>query len=175
MKLDWRDWAVFAVVVCVIALALFYPWSVSAQGIKIHTSVDTYQRDIPQTVEDGQRLSSGLADILNAVIAQYEADNADAAAKVKAIMDGNQAALKASKKAQSALGGVPGGVLAKTLALGIYAARNPLGTIGGAYAGGGASVTWDAFNLFLVTGRAGAAWSPQVHPEVSLAAEWWLF
>lgn len=174
-KLDKRDTLSTVALIAVVLLALFYPFDVSAQPIEIHSGVDTYQRDLPQTVQDGQDLSAGLAGTLNAVIQAWEAENADAVNKVKAIMDGNQVALKNTKQAQNTLSGLPGGLLAKTLAVGIYSAGNPLGGLGGYYAGGGASVTWNSFNLFTLTGRAGGAWSPQFHPEVSLAAEWWLF
>lgn len=174
-KFTWRDAVAMSALIAMIIVGLFYPFNASGQAIEIHSGTDTYQRELPQTVQDGQELAAGLAGTLDAVIQAWEAQDADAAAKVKAIMDGNQAALKSTKQAQGALSGVPGGLLAKTLALGIYGTTNPLGTLGGPYGGGGASVTWNAFNLFTLTGRAGGAWSPQFHPEVSLDVSWWLF
>jgi len=174
-KFDWRDAVVMSALIAVILVGLFYPFDVSGQPIEIHSGIDTYQRELPQTIQNGQELSAGLAGTLNAVIQAWEAENADAVNKVKAIMDGNQIALKSSRQAQGALSGLPGGLLAKTLAVGVYGAGSPLRAIGGPYAAGGASVTWNVWNLFELNGRAGVAWSPQIHPEVSLAAEWWLF
>jgi hypothetical protein len=147
----------------------------NSQALQIKTGIDTYERPLPTTVEDGRKLSAGLVDTMNALIAAWEADHADAAAKVEAIIEGNRSVISSEKQASAALGAIPGGALAKTLALGIYSAGNPLGTLGGYYGGGGASAMWNVFNMFTLTGRVGAAWSPQFHPEASLAAEWWMF
>lgn len=148
---------------------------VNSQALQIKTGIDTYERPLPTTIEEGQKLSAGLVDTMNALIAAWEADHADAAAKVEAIIEGNRSVISSAKQAQAALGAISGGPLAKTLALGIYSAGNPLGGLGGYYGAGGASASWNAFNLFTVTGRLGAAWTPQIHPEISLAAEWWVF
>jgi hypothetical protein len=159
----------------------------NSQTLEIHTGIDTYQKALPmppksntvedwkKALEDANGTSAGLAEVLNSVIAAWEADHADAAAKVEAIIEGNRAVVDSTKRAKAALDAIPGGALAKTLAVGVYSAGNPLGTIGGYYGGGGAAVTWNMMNLFTLNGRAGLAWSPQFHPEISLAAEWWMF
>lgn len=175
MKLDWRDYSVFAVIAIVILFAVFYPWGVSAQAIEIRTGIDTYQRELPQTVEEGQELSAGLADTLNTIITAWESDNADAAVKVQAIMEGNRTILKSAKQADSALRALPGGLLAKTLALGVYASGNPLGRFGDPDLAFGPSVTWNVWNLGLLTGRAGVLWAPSPRLDASLALEWWIF
>lgn len=153
---------------CVAIILLGLAFALRAQDLEIRTGVGTYQRALPQTVEEGQTVSSGLADTLNSVIAAWEEENAQASVQVEAIIHGNQAALKSEKQAQASLQGLPGGLLAKTLALGVYASKEPSLAFG-------PSLTWNLWNLALATGHAGVVLNSQPSIEASLALEWWLF
>ena len=168
MKLNKVDWAVIGAICVLVFLILFVPMGASGQSLEIKSGVDIYQRDLPQTVEDGQQLAIGLTATMNAVIAAWEAQNVDASAQVKAILDGNQTVMADAKRVSGALHALPGGLLTKSLALGVYGSAEPWGPAG-------ASATWNLWNLGLITVRAGVMGGPDLKPDGSIALEWWLF
>lgn len=152
-----------------------------SQDIVVKLDGDAYLLPAPTTLEESNRVATGLAEILTEVIASYEANSADASNQVLKIMEANKQVLTASKDQAAVLKTIPAGALAKTFALGAYVEGNPLPLLGGQAFGLGASATWNLLNLVPITGRAGFLIE---NPEgqalrfrlgASLAAEWWVF
>jgi len=148
-----------------------------AQQVVVHIGNETATRALPTTLAESNRVLLGMVTLLNDVIAAYESDSANAQVKLAQILQGENAASVALKKSTEALTQVAAAPQPKNVAWGAFLDFNPTPALTGTHVAFGPEVTFNLFNSFLLTGKAGVAVdSPStVRFDLGFAVQYWAF
>lgn len=136
-----------------------------------------FSRDQPQDLLEAQALLTQETALLNAVIKDYLASNADAADKVLTLMGVVTEVKQKVEDNDPVPPVVVPPVLGKTniFALGGFLGANPWPVLGGYSTSVGVSADLNLFSYLLIGADVGLNLNQTLSPELRIRAAWWLF